>query len=73
MDAAGLIAECSGRGRLLDLPDLVDFLRDRFGEEVRPDELADRPMQVEALMRWAARHGRGRPTLAAVVLEEAPS
>ena len=72
MDAPGLLAECAGRGRLLSLEDIEHWLSDRFGQPIDPFELGFGPDQADACLEWAAAQGRGRPTLAAVVRDQAP-
>jgi len=59
-----LLAECGGRGRLLTVEGVGDWLRARFGEPIDPNELAYRPRHVEELLQWACENGVGQPTFA---------
>lgn len=77
MDLGGVVAEVSGRGRLLSTDDVLDWLAEAINDGARPDPSEVRgsvfgPNSVDHLARWAAENGRGEPTLAAAVAAESP-
>jgi hypothetical protein len=69
LNAESAICECMGRGLVLDLQDLTDFLRWKFkavafddGEPLKADSVGWIPRTIEELLHWAVQSGRGKPT-----------
>jgi hypothetical protein len=72
MDSPGAICECSGRGLLLEMADISDWLEANDWETVDPAEIMFSERGINNLLEWAAENERGQPTDSAFVDERAP-
>jgi hypothetical protein len=78
MFGGGVLSECAGRGLLLTLEDVRDFLREIVGEEWMDGEPIDAAATMftagplESLLRWAIKNGRGKPSFSGSLADEHP-
>jgi hypothetical protein len=72
MSAPDVLAECSGRGRLLSFDELTQWLENRFQENVEPLELGFVPYLVDEFLAWAEENDVGRVTFPGFIATDHP-